>query len=90
MLTVSNMIATLALRNRLNSRTKETEKAYNSGTSDHESTRIGGVRRKKRKRDCHHDPWARDLAQIIMGVYYWLTEPTNIKPGRGNGLGKYI
>lgn len=83
------MIATLALRRRqAGNRARDSDKALQSGTSDHESERVGNSRRKRRRRECRHDPWAQELAQIIMGAYYWMTEPTKIKQELGNGLGK--
>ena len=86
---VLSMIGALALRNRRKAgRCRDSVKSVASGTSDHESERVGTARRKRRKRECRHDPWAQDLAQIIMGAYYWLTEPTSLKPDLGNGLGK--
>ena len=86
---VLSMISALALRNRRKAgRCRDSENSVASGTSDHESERVGTARRKRRKRECRHDPWAQDLAQIIMGAYYWLTEPTSLKPDLGNGLGK--
>ena len=78
------MMAFMAIRRR---RQREQDRASQSGTSDQEGERVGGVRRKKRRRDCSHDPWARELAKVIMGVYYWMTEPTMIKRSLGNGLG---
>lgn len=81
------MIGALTLRHRRKAgRSRDSD--HQSGTSDHESERVGTARRKRRKRECRHDPWAQDLAQVIMGAYYWITEPTSLKPELGNGLGE--
>jgi len=82
------MIGAVSVRNRFK-RQKE-RSGVQSGGSDHESERVGSSRRKRKKRDCKHDPYAQELAQILMGAYYWLSKPVPIKPLLGNGLGRLI
>lgn len=81
------MLGALAVRRRY-LQAKDESKHNQSGTSDQEGERVGTARRKRRRKECHHDPWARELAKTIMGCYYWLLEPYSIKEDLGNGLGK--
>lgn len=86
------MHAALSMRRRMRqvSRRQESERAVLSGSSDHEGERVGSSRRKRRRRECKHDPWAQELAQVLMGAYHWLVEPTHIQASLGNGLGQFV
>ncbi|XP_067929021.1 GPI mannosyltransferase 3-like [Watersipora subatra] len=78
------MLSMLTMRRQMQA--KESERNALSGTSDYENERVGRTRRKRKRQNCHHDPWARELAQVIMGAYYWISKSTSIKPSLGNGL----
>lgn len=84
------MLGMITMRRRLQANAQERERALLSGTSDHESERVGSSRRKRRKRECQHDPLAQELAKIIARTYHWVAKPITVKEEYGNGLGKFL